>query len=185
MLRHETGCTLGAFIFEEVLCHWGGIEEIVTDNGSAFVAALDWLQAWYGITHIRISPYNSRTNGLVECQHRTIHESIMKACNGDISHWPSVTLHIFWADRITTWKSTGHSPFFMAHGIEPILPFNIIEATFLVPNITPPLSYEDLISLRARQLEKRDEDLAAIHCHIHSSHFASAQKFAVQYSNTI
>src|SRR5713101_3893410 len=154
MLRHETGRTLRAFIFEEVLCCWGGVEEIVTDNGSAFVAALDWLQAWYGITHIRISPYNSCTNGLVEHQHWTIHESIMKACNGDISRWPSVMPHIFWADHVTTQKSTGHSPFFMVHGIEPILPFNIIEATFLVPNITPPLSYKDFITLHARQLEK-------------------------------
>src|SRR5713226_6061294 len=29
MLRHKTGHTLGAFIFEEVLCHWGGVEEII------------------------------------------------------------------------------------------------------------------------------------------------------------
>jgi len=41
---------------EEVLCRWGGIEEIVTDNGTAFVAALDWLQGRYGITHIASPP---------------------------------------------------------------------------------------------------------------------------------
>jgi len=66
ILHHETSHTLGAFLFEEVLCQWGGIEEIVTDSSTAFVAALDWLQGRYGITHIRISTYNSHANGIVE-----------------------------------------------------------------------------------------------------------------------
>jgi len=65
-LRVETGRTIGAFIFEEILCRWGGVGEIVTDNGTAYVAALDWLSDRYGIWHIRISAYNSRANGIVE-----------------------------------------------------------------------------------------------------------------------
>ena len=43
MLRTETGRTLTAFIFEDLLCWWGAIEEIVMDNGAAFVATLDTL----------------------------------------------------------------------------------------------------------------------------------------------
>jgi len=54
------------------LCRWDAVEEIVTDNGTAFVAALDLLADRYGIRHIRISAYNSRANGIVERQHRTI-----------------------------------------------------------------------------------------------------------------
>jgi hypothetical protein len=48
-LHTETGQTLAAFIFEDILCHWGAIEEMVTDNGTAFVAALDCLADHYGI----------------------------------------------------------------------------------------------------------------------------------------
>ena len=185
MLRHKTGRTLGAFIFEEVLCRWGGVEEIVTDNGMAFVAALDWLQGRYGITHIRISAYNSRANGIVERQHRTIRDSIVKACDGEISRWPTVTPHVFWANRVTTRKSTGHSPFYMAHGIEPILPFDITEATFLVPDIDAPLHPHELLALRARQLEKREDNLAAIRSQIFRSRFASVKQFTRQFANTI
>ncbi|KAJ3554121.1 hypothetical protein NP233_g12490 [Leucocoprinus birnbaumii] len=58
-LTHETARTLGAFIFEEILCRWGGLEEIVTNNGTPFVAALDWLSDKYHINHICISAYNS------------------------------------------------------------------------------------------------------------------------------
>ena len=66
MLCTETAHTLGAFIFEEILCQWGGLEEIVTDNGMPFVATLNWLTKKYHICHIRISPYNSQANGIVE-----------------------------------------------------------------------------------------------------------------------
>jgi hypothetical protein len=33
-LRIEMRRTLGAFLFEEILCRWGAVEEIVTDNGT-------------------------------------------------------------------------------------------------------------------------------------------------------
>jgi hypothetical protein len=185
MLRTETARTLGAFIFKEILCRWGGLEEIVTDNGTPFVAALDWLAKKYHIRHIRISAYNSKANGIVERSHRTIRDSLVKACNGDITQWPAFAPHVFWADRVTTRKSTGHTPFFMAHGIEPLLPLDITEATFMLPDISTLASTDGLISLRARQLAKRDEDLALIHQRILSSRFASVREFEKRFANTI
>ena len=143
----ETAHTLAAFIFKDILCRWGAVEEIVTDNGTAFVAALDLLADHYGIRHIQISAYNSRANGIVEWQHHTIWESIVKACKGDILKWPSIAPHAFWADHATTHKTTGHTPFYMAHGIKPILPFDITLATFLVLNISPKLDTVDLLAI--------------------------------------
>ena len=43
-LHTETRHTLSAFLFEEVLCCWGAVQEIVTNNGTAFVAALNWIE---------------------------------------------------------------------------------------------------------------------------------------------
>ena len=185
MLRKETGRTLGAFIFEELLCRWGGVEEIVTDNGTPFVAALDWLASKYHIRHIRISAYNSKANGIVERSHRTIRDSLVKACNGDITQWPILAPHVFWADRVTTRKSTGHTPFYMAHGVEPLLPLDIIEATFLLPDFNSILTTDELISLRARQLAKRDDDLAYIHERILASRYSSVRDFERRFANTI
>ncbi|KAJ8579436.1 hypothetical protein M405DRAFT_754522, partial [Rhizopogon salebrosus TDB-379] len=132
--------------------------------------ALDWLASKYHIRHIRISAYNSKANGIVERSHRMIRDSLIKACNGDITQWPVLAPHVFWADRVTTRKSTGHTPFYMAHGVEPLLPLDITEATFLLPDFSSILTTDKLISLRACQLAKRDDDLALIHERILTSY---------------
>jgi len=68
-LTRETGRTIGQFIFDEILCCWGGLKEIIIDNGTPFVTALDWIAERYHIHHIRISAYNSQSNGVVETTH--------------------------------------------------------------------------------------------------------------------
>ena len=73
----------------------------------------------------------------------------------------------------------------MAHGVKPLLPFDITLATFLVPNLTKPLDTADLIATRARQLEMRDEDLDTIHDNVLKSCLASVCQFEKQYQNTI
>jgi hypothetical protein len=185
MLRKETGRTLGAFLFEEILCRWGAIEEIVSDNGTPFIAAIDWLGQKYSIRHIRISAYNSKANGIVERSHRTIRDSLVKACNGDITQWPTLAHHVFWADRVTTRRATGYSPYYLAHGVEPYLPFDIFDATFTLPDITTLIPTRELIAIRARQLAKRDKDLTHAHDRLLKSRIASIKDFERRFKNTI
>ena len=146
MWRTETGQSVGKFIFGQILCRWGAVSEIVTDNGSPVVAGLDWLAKKYGITHIHISPYNKRAKGIVERNHLTVRESLVKACGDDIKKWLDLAPHIFWADRVTIRKATGLLPFFITHGVEPVLPFNLAEATFLVPKLEELLSDVELLA---------------------------------------
>ena len=86
---------LGDFIFEEILCRWGGVTEIVTDNGPAFVAAAAYLSEKYSIHHIKISPYNSKANGIVKQNHFNIYDSLMKTCNNEHSKWVNMAPLVF------------------------------------------------------------------------------------------
>jgi hypothetical protein len=83
-------------------------------------------------------------------------------------HWPHPLLH---GSR--------------SHGVEPILPFDITLATFLVPDIAKPLSTDQLLAIRTRQLQKREDDLADIHQNILKSRFKSVQQFERTFENTI
>jgi hypothetical protein len=184
-LRAETARAIAAFIFEEILCRWGALEEIVTDNGTPFVKALDILGEQFGIHHIRISAYNSRANGIVERQHRPVRESLMKATDGDESKWPTVLHSVLWAERVTIQKSTGLSPYRIVHGVEPLFPFDLAEATYLVPALDAPLTTAELLAIRARQLQKRKEDLDSIADRIFESRQESVRQFTKAHRNKI
>ena len=177
--------TLGDFIFKEILCRWGGVAEIVTDNGPVFVAAAAYLSEKYSIHHIKISPYNSQVNGLVECKHFDICESLMKACDNNHSRWVRMAPSIFWANCVTIHQLTGYSPFFMAQGIEAVLPFDIVEATYLLPPLDAPALTEDLIAHRAQQLLKQLEDLHDMADWVLKAHKLSAAQFVSCFASTI
>ena len=89
-LTHKTGRTLGQFIFEELLCQWGRLEEIVTGNGTPFVAALEWITTQYHICHIRISAYNSQANRVIETIHQTIRDSLVRCVQEILNNGMSV-----------------------------------------------------------------------------------------------
>ncbi|KAG6325939.1 hypothetical protein ID866_13150 [Astraeus odoratus] len=125
---------------------------IVTDNSSPYVSALDWLTQTYCIQHICISPYR-----IIEWHHFNICEVLVKSCEGDISQWSTTATSIFWEECITTHKATGYLPYYMAHSVEPLLPFDLTEATFLLP-----VSTTELIAHRTCQVQKCPEDLMQI-----------------------
>jgi len=97
-LWKENEKTLGDFIFEDILCQWGGMAEIITDNAPAFVATAGYLSKKYGIHHVKISPYNFQANGVVKQKHFNIRESLMKTCNNEHSKWVGMAPLVFWAN---------------------------------------------------------------------------------------
>jgi len=175
-----------SFIFKDILCHWGAVAELVTDNEPTYIQALELLANWYGIRHIWISPYNSQANSMVQWHHFDVQEAIIKSTQGGETHWSSSAHLVFWAEWVTILKSPRLLPYFMVHSIEPLFPFNLAEATFLVPTPkTDPTFRSDLISWRAWQLQKHVKDIDNIWERVLLSWFASIKQFKVQFKNQI
>jgi hypothetical protein len=164
MLRAETARTSGDWIYEDILCWWGSLHEIVTDNGPAFLKVMEYLSKRYHLNHICISGYNSRTNGTVECSHFDVRQSLFKVVDGDQKRW---SLGGIWAERVTPRKCMGCSPYFAVTGAHPILPFDIAEATYLQPPPTSVMSMTDLISRRAIALQKRSADVNQLYSKVY------------------
>jgi hypothetical protein len=61
----------------------GDLCEIVTNNGPAFLKAMEYLSKRYHLNHIWISGYNSHTNGTVECSHFDVCQSLFKIIDSD------------------------------------------------------------------------------------------------------
>lgn len=73
----------------------------------------------------------------------------------------------------------------MMHGVELLLPFNIIKAMFLLSDITFHFFSTDLLAICGRQLTKQDEDLAEAHAKLLKSCFTSVCNCESHFANTI
>lgn len=185
MIRAENARSIARFIYEDILCRYGMVKEIVSDNGRPYEVALDHLKEKYQVTNIRISPYNSQANGPIERRHYDVQEALMKATNGREQDWPLVAASVFWAERVTVQRSTGYSPYYIAHGIEPIFPFDLAEATMLAPPVEGMVETHDLIATRAIALQRRQEDLDIIKKALHKAQISSAKAYEERYRHSM
>ena len=185
MLRRETDKTISDWIYQDLLCRWGALAEIVTDNGAPFVKALRYLEKKYKVHHIRMSSYNSRANGIVERPHFDVRQALFKAADGDETRWSQVAHSVFWSERVTIRKRMGCSPYFAVTGCHPVLPFDIAEATYLQPAPASILSTTDLIARRAIALQQRQEQLSHLHEQVYQARVQAARKFERDHTATI
>jgi len=180
-LKKATARTVSQFIFEELICRYGAIAEIVTDNGPEVKGAVEELLRRNGMSQIHISPYNSQANGVVERGHFIIREALVKACEGKISQWPDLVHHAFFADRVTVRRATGFSPYYLLYGVDPILPLDLFEATYLISRFIKNMTTVDLLALHIRQLAKREDDIAKAAETLKRSRLQSKQVFEQRY----
>lgn len=82
-------------------------------------------------------------------------------------------------------RMTGRSPYYLAHGVEPLHPFDIIEATYMVPLEKDKLTTGELLGMRAQQLLKRNEDLRVAQENVLKARWALAKAFEKAFQNTI
>jgi hypothetical protein len=176
-LRSSNASSLASFFWEEIFCRYGAVKQVVTDNGPEVEGAFRELLERYRIPQTKISPYNKQANGVVERGHFTIRESLMKSCGDKPESWFSQVSLAFFADKVTISRVTGFSPFYMLHGVHPVLPFDLTEATFMIQGYRKGISSSELLALRIRQLQKRPEDLEQAAQALIKSRFRSKAQF--------
>jgi len=154
-LRDEKARSIALWLYEEILCRWGSLRLIISDNAESFKAAVQWIEKKWGIKHITISPYNSQANGSIERPHWDIRQMLYKATGANnVKHWYWFLTAVLWADRVSVRKRTGCSPYFMITGAHPVLPLDAKEATWLVRPPIGVMSEADMIGMRARAIAK-------------------------------
>ena len=184
-LQSDNAEAIGRFLLENIICRWGCPKWIVSDNAGQFLAALDWLRSKYGITGIRISPYNSQANGPVERGHWDLRQSIFKATGGDARKWFWFLAQVLWADRITTRRGLGCSPYFAVTGAHPTIPLDIVEATWLVEYPDHIISTAELVGLRAKALAKHIQHVDEMRQRVSAEKIAAVRRYEKVHEHTI
>jgi len=108
----------------------------------------------------------------------------MKAADGDESQWPIAAPSVFWAERITVQKLTGYSPYYIAHGVEPLMQFDLSEATYLAPRLDHLITTEELIALRAKMFQKRPQDLQRVKEMVMKSRLLSVEQYKKEFASS-
>lgn len=179
-LANKTAEELRTFFWEQIYCRYGAPEHVITDNGSEIKGAFAALLKRLKIPHIRITPYNHHANGVVERGHFTLRESIIKACQTTgtpINRWPEKLAEALFADRITISRVTGFSPYQLLHGTDPVLPLDLVEATFMAEGFHAGMTTSELLALRMKQLSKHPDDVARAAQVLKKARFESKEQF--------
>ncbi|OSC96172.1 hypothetical protein PYCCODRAFT_1332210, partial [Trametes coccinea BRFM310] len=112
-------------------------------------------------------------------------EALIKACEGNVSRWPELLPLAVFADRISIRRSTGFSPYFLLHGVHPVLPMDLRESTFMVEGFRRDMSPVDLLALRIRQLERKPEDVACAANILKQTRLASKEQFVRRFAHRL
>ena len=82
-------------------------------------------------------------------------------------------------------RATGFSPYYLLHGTHPLLPLDLMEATFLVCSFHAHMTEEDLLAAQIRQLQKLPEDTLEAAETLHKAQFQSKKQFERQFHHKI
>ena len=89
------------------------------------------------------------------------------------------------ADHITIRQATGFSPYFLLHGVHPLMPGDLSDATFLVTDYKPGMTSAELIEVRTCQLLRLPEDIARAHQILKTSRFRAKCIFDKKFTRCI
>lgn len=152
-LRRKSAQEVASFIFKDIICRFGCIIQMTADNGGEFRGATEILLKKYGVKVVHTSPRHPEANGMSERGHRTWVESIWKLCGRDRTKWIKWFYPALWADRITTKRTTGYSPYYLLYGRPHLFPYAMTDQTWYTLPWHEVRNTRDLIAMRAIQIQ--------------------------------
>lgn len=143
------------FLTKNIFTRFGCPHKLVTDNAVAFreKELVDMCDSM-SIKLVQSTVYYPQGNGLVESSNKSLIRIIKKLLEGNKKNCDSKLKYALWADRVTTKKSTGNSPFKLVYGTEVV---------FLIHLTLPVAKFLQEEQNEEEDMAKRICDLAEVH----------------------
>ena len=153
------------FLWEDVICRHGCFGKLIIDGGSENKEAVAELARRYKVKRVVVSAYHPQANEMIERGHKPIVDALSKMSDGGSTNWVRNLPVVLWADQSTVRTSTGLTPYYICCGSKPVLPIELKVPTWRILPWDEVHSTADLLAMRVRQLQRRDDDLeeAALH----------------------
>jgi len=169
-VKRITSAAVADFIYKDIICRFGCVPIIRFDGGSEFKGEVrSLLQTQYQCQIVVSSPHHPEGNARIERHHQPLVDAIFKVTGDAKGSWPKYLHAALFAVRITVSRSSGYSPYFLLYGSHPVLSFDITESTWQTLDWDQVRTYEDLIAIRIKQLQRRDQRLESARRQIRES----------------
>eukprot|EP00253_Pinus_taeda_P015687 PITA_15687 len=124
--RQANDTVITGFLETNILSRFGCLEKIITDNAAAFKSKkmISFCNK-YHITLGHSTAYYPQGNGLAESSSKSLINIIKKLLEDKKKNWHKKLINALWADRITTKKSIGTSPYELVNGMEFVFPSSL------------------------------------------------------------
>ena len=178
-IKNANSRTVAQFIYEDIVCRFSCVPVITVDLGSEFLGEVQHLlRTLYRCTVIFSTAYHPEGNAPVERSHNTLTTSLFKVTGDAKGRWPLYLAPVLFAMRTTVSRATGYSPYYLLYGQHPVFSYDIEEITWQTLDWDQVYSHEDLIAMRARQIQRRDVNLEKAHDRLRASRKKAIEDYA-------
>eukprot|EP00253_Pinus_taeda_P012365 PITA_12365 len=124
--RQANDSTIIQFLEGNILSRFGWLEEIITDNVTAFKSKkmINFCHKFH-ITLGHSTAYYPQGNGLAESSNKSLINIIKRLLEENKKKWHRKLTNALWADRLSTKKSIGMSPYELVYGMEARFPSSL------------------------------------------------------------
>lgn len=125
-IADQRATTVAECVFSFVMEH-GVMETLHTDMGRQFESeVIRQLCAMLGVKKTHTTPYNPKSDGMVERLNRTVIDQLAKILLVSEGEWDSCLPHVAFAYNTSVHSSTGFTPYFLTHGREARVPVDVL-----------------------------------------------------------
>lgn len=158
-LSNANSKAVAKFIYQDVICRHGVPGQITVDGGPENKAVVEQLAETFNIHRVQSSAYHPQGNGMVERGHSPITNSLARLSLQNRGGWVDNLATVLWADRVTVQSTIGMSPYRLVYGAEPVLGIDLSFPSYILHEWQRIQSRGELLTLRAIQVQQRQEDL--------------------------
>ena len=137
-IRNQEAATVAKVLVEQVFVRFGVPLQILSDQGPNFESGLfQEMCRLLGIDKVRTSPYQPRTNGMIERWHRTLNSMLGKVVGESQRDWHERLPYVMAAYRATEHSRTGFTPNYLFIGREARAPVDLTLTTEVIEEQCP------------------------------------------------
>jgi len=124
--RQANDSTIIQFLETNILSRFGYPYKIIADNAATFKSkrTINFCHK-YHITLGHSTAYYPQGNGLAESSNKSLINIIKKVLEENKKNWNKKLVNALWADRLTTKRSIGTSPYELVYGMEAVFPSSL------------------------------------------------------------